>query len=129
MSIQRSGDEVLANGEHEHVHLPRGPADDYDVQCPQDGADEFQGVATVNLELIVHAQKIHAPGCDQGPSPGLPTDSLPPTDGHHDRYQDDIEPGEKTGIAGRGVFHPRLLADRGHDQQGSRDRRPVEECL
>ena len=93
---------------------------------PQHCADEFQGVAKVHSEMIVHAQQTHAPGGDQGANPRWPADALPPADQRHHRHQDHVQSRQEARIAGGRGLHARLLTDQGAHQQRSGDRRPAE---
>ena len=83
----------------------------------------------MHAEVLIHAQQEHARRGNQGPRPRLPTDPLLPAHEHHHGHQDNIQPGEKARIAGRGPLHACLLTDRGPHQQAPGDRRPAEKGL
>lgn len=122
--VQESADDELTDREGHGFEFGGVFSEGDDVKRPEQGADEFERVADVDLELPAGGEEKGAKPCQPHCDDGEPVRSFAPKKEEGDRDKDNIEAGDKTCIACRGVNHARLLEGAAEEEEEARNEHP-----
>lgn len=106
---EQAAGEELDKGEAIGIDAGGEFADGDDLQGPDEGTDEFEGVAIGEGEAAFGAEEPHASGGDENGNPDRAGGGLPPEDGQQRGDEDDVKPGDEASLASGGVGQTSLL--------------------
>ena len=85
------------------------------MHSPEQGTDYLQQIAKADGELVGDAQHIETGQRDDGADPGIEAALVAQQQPQY-RHQNDVEPGDETGLGGSGIEQPHLLQGGGTEQ-------------